>query len=379
MPDILDLLPKDSFLKDWPSCWPDLPAPNSYLTLTGLSALGAALGRNAWLPYGHWNVLPVLPVILLGPPGIGKTESIKCAQQLVESLPPLDQPTEIPPSTKEEMLWCLSFSPHAVMYATELAAFFSTEKYKEGVIPAVTALLDFPNTHRTATRKDGVLTIKEPALTIMGGSTVPWFQERIPKSANEGGFLARFLLLYEPKKGKHIAFAGDRTAKEESKLSTKRQEIFKRFRDAAGFRGALKMDSWGAKDVFVPWKMNYKAPIEVADTFASRAEEFVLRLAINICLSCDKAIIDEDHMQAAVKIYEYAMETLAHVIVPFTVIGKAQASILKMAGEDGATDKEICRSLSNSFPSQDILKWISSLEYSEKLVKKEGKYYAANI
>lgn len=379
MPDILELLPKDSFLRDWPSCWPDLPAPNSFLVLTGISALGAALGRKAFLPYGHWTTIPIIPVIVLGPPGLGKTESIKCAEVLIESLLPLDQPTSIPPSTKEELLWCLSFSPHAIMYATEMAAFFSTEKYKEGVVPAITALLDFPRTYRTATRKDGVITIKEPALTIMAASTIPWFQERLPKSANEGGFLARYLIVHETEPGKHVAFAGDRSPKEEYALSRKREQVLSKFKDAASLQGQFRMDSWGAKDVFVPWKTIYKPPAEVADTFASRKDEFVLRLAINLAASCGKMIIDEDHMRAAVGIYEYCMHSLAKVIVPFTIIGKAQAQILHIAGESGATDKEICRALANSYPAQDVLKWINSLEFSEKLVKKEGRYFEARV
>jgi hypothetical protein len=378
MPKLLNLIPKDSFIPEWIQCWPFSEAPESYQILTAISAMGAVVGRNAWFKYGDKNVIPPLSVMLLGPPGIGKTTIIDSVHyHLIDSVEEGIRPHELPPCTKEELFFQMSHRPKAVMFASELAAYFTTEKYKDGVIPTVTELLDYPPHKENGTRKDGTTRIDKPTLTVFAGSTIPWFQERIPKSANEGGFLPRFIIVHENEKGR-ITDKSDTDETKEFQTSRLLQEVQRKFNDFSHVKGRFFFDRHhGASDAFHPWKNTYKPPENVRYTFASRREEFVIRLALSIAISCGSVVIDETHMKPAIALYEYAMETLAPVIVPLTPVGKAQMKIIELAGRDGLTIQEICRSLRNAYSVREVRQLVEGLEFSGSLVKRDERFYAA--
>jgi len=63
--------------------------------------------------------------------------------------------------------------PNAILYASELAAFFNRSKYMESLLPYVTELLDYPPQVERNLRT-GKSKVMLPSVSVMGGSTKDW-------------------------------------------------------------------------------------------------------------------------------------------------------------------------------------------------------------
>src|SRR5271169_1329093 len=203
---VLECLPKDSFFLRWVRAWPTAEAPHSFILFSAMSMLGAALGRRVYFDLDAHILYPMLNLLLIGPSGIGKSTSItRLGIPLVRGLPDSLRPYIIEGKTTPEALHDeLIVEPHAIVFASELANFFSKAKYMEDMIPYVTQLLDYEQSVPRRLRGQ-LLEVKNPSVTIVGGSTVEWLQDQLPNSASTGGFLARFLIVKEEHKGQRVA------------------------------------------------------------------------------------------------------------------------------------------------------------------------------
>src|SRR5512146_2984872 len=123
--------------------WPSAEPPKSYILFSALTMLGAALGRKVWFNQDVHTLFPPLNLLLIGPSGCGKSTSIMMARKhLIQLLPRAEQPQFIMGApTPEKLHDDLKPAPHAVLFASELANFFTRQKYMEGMIPYVTELL----------------------------------------------------------------------------------------------------------------------------------------------------------------------------------------------------------------------------------------------
>lgn len=59
-------------------------APRLFHRWCAITAVGSLLGRQCWLPFGHWTLYPNLYMILMGSPGSRKGTAIKIAREMLE-------------------------------------------------------------------------------------------------------------------------------------------------------------------------------------------------------------------------------------------------------------------------------------------------------
>lgn len=376
--NIEQALPKDSMFRRWLACYPTEEAPKSYILFSGLAMLGAAFGRKVWFDQGHHKIRPMLNILLIGPSGIGKSTAISMGEQLLrKALPgPEERPQIIRGTTQEQLHFDLSHKPHALLVASELANFFGRQKYMEGMIPYITELLDYGAEIEKRTRSAKVVTVYEPSVTVIGGSTVEWLQEQLPDSATSGGFLARFLIVSEEHRGQRVAHpARVLNRKQTEQLEVKKSALYDEFyRCLHAHSGEIDYDGFEAQDVYTTWYATYTAPTGHLAPFAARAGEMVLRLAVLMALSCQHTAIKAEDMRAAIALYEYIANKLQAVVVPFSASGKMLAQVLQLIGPQGMKEEDIYKNMRNVARADEIERILHSLMRSKDIVLVEGKF-----
>lgn len=382
MNDLSSILPKDSWLCDWLEVWPLCEAPRSYLLFAALSAIGAGIGRGVYFAHDVHTLFPMFNILLIGPSGIGKTTSLELASALLHTLDKDKCPVIIGKATPEKLHEDLVDHPQSVIYAEELAAFFNKQKYMEGMIPYVTALLNYLPEVELRTKGAGITTIIAPAVTIMGGSTPEWLQDQLPDSATTGGFLARFFIVFEEYKYRRVALpslAMGRDSRRE--LETRRDQTISKFSELIGkFTGEITFADWGAIDEYTKWYNEYRPESGFLAPFAARAGEFVLRLAMLIAISRRRKVIDTSDIRCSVKLYAFCSKKLNRVVIPFSPDGKLLDHVLKTIGTGSLSQVEVRRAMRNMANAHKIDQLIDSLLASEDLERtKSGELRRTNV
>lgn len=379
---VKEMLPEDSFFTRWLEAWPTAEPPLSYILFSAMSMLGAALGRRVYFDQDVHRLYPMLNLLLIGPSGIGKSTSIGMGFELIKSLPATEQPQIIKgKATPEKLHEDLVVQPHAIIFASELANFFSKSKYMEDMIPYVTQLLDYEDEAQRRTKGGSLQVVHQPSVTIVGGSTVEWLQGQLPDSAASGGFLARFLIVKEDHKGQRVP-------NPRAMLSTKqwldmehfRARVYAEFNKIVGaYEGRINYENYSAMDAYDGWYLTQTPKTGALSPFSARAGEFVMRISVLLALSCHRTSISANDIRSAIALYDYATAKLQEVVVPFTPEGKLIAQVLSMIGPHPVSDIDIKRAMRNSATSPRVGVIIQSLLESQDIVRLgDGKYRRAS-
>lgn len=384
MPDLVKFIPENSFVHQWLHALEEDEAPRSYLILAALAALGSALARNLYIEFDFdKTVFPMLSVILVGPPGIGKSTSVqKVMDHLLAPLPSKDRPQFVFAATKEKLLADLATQPHAFLAAEELSNFVSRDKYKESLATALTSLLENRGFFENGTISRGPVEIKaeECALSFFGASTREWLTENLPEYALEGGFLCRFILCREDTKGKNVPFPKAGTdpafrAEIERRLGVA-QDSFYRCLVTQSCR--MEFGSYVREDVLAPWATGRDRRTGRMAHFDSRAKEMVMKLSLLLAASCRAKYIEEEHARGAIGIYEACMDSIESVVQKRTDKGRELNMVLdhiKTGG--GMLDMaSLCRAMSHITTAAEVEKDVQSLLASKMVVFEDGRLRA---
>ena len=314
--------------------------------------------------------------VLIGESGLGKSTAIGLGKLLLQSLPINRRPQILGATTPERLHKDLSINPHAWLLAPELAAFFGRQKYMEGMIPYVTHLLDYEEQVERRTLAGDVVTIREPACSIMGGSTVDWLQGALPDTAVSGGFLARFLVSKAEHKYRKIALPEDAgTPAEQADCERQKGLLGPVFTEAVlAYAGPIGMSNQEARNEYAYWYTEYQPASGFLAPFAARAGEFVLRLAMLSAIARQVPGIGVEDVQAGVALYEVAQRGLQDVVVPLTPQGKLVAGVLRAVGQTVRDESDIKHSLRNMANATEVARTLQSLLESRDLERAPGGY-----
>lgn len=295
---------------------------------------------------------------------------------LLENLPAELRPQFIGgATTKEKLHDDLLPMPHAILYASELGAFFNKAKYMEPLIPYVTELLDYRPVE-LRTKSGSIQRIPEPAVTVIGGSTKDWLSTALPDTAVGGGFLPRFLIVKEDQRQQRIAHVGSSLSSSRWKevLAT-RERTIKLFPELVSSpSGPVEFTDFGTLDTYAKWYNGHQPASGHLSPFAARAAEMVKRLSMLIALSSWRDSITEADLKCAIVIYRYCEQKLQEVVVPTTQIGKLLLSVLDSIPPQGATGIEIRQHMRSQCPSQEVDRFLQSLLQSHDIEFIDGKY-----
>lgn len=373
---IPECLPQDSWFRRWMEIWPTSESPKSFLLFSGMAMLGACLGRRVWLDQDIHQVRPMLNLLLIGPSGIGKSSAVKVAKKLLPFVPEYHRPQFIEGgATKEKLHMDLVDQPKAILFAPELAAFFSKEKYKENLIPYVTNLLDYEDQIEIRTRRDGIVTVLNPSVSILGASTLEWLQDQLPDSAVSGGFLARFLILNEDSKGQRIANPHRLlSGRAKLKLEELRTKTFAEFSDLfLVHEGNMDYEDYDAAETYAKWYNSYQPATGYLAPFAARAGELILRLSMLLAISGRRNSISSGDITSAITLYTYIASRLDRVVVATNAQGKLGQLVLDCLGTEGLKPGEIVKKLRAQAGFAEIEKHLEGLLYAGEAYVEDGK------
>jgi len=188
--------------------------PSIFALWTGICTISAALGRRCFIDFGYKNIYPNIYVVLVAQSaGCRKSSAVEQAENLLKTLESkvnlLSQKTT--PEALIEALSCRTkiengnviHCAEGTAIADELTTLIDRNSAKNGLINLLTKLYDCGD-FEYRTRGKGVETIKNPCLTLYGGTTASWIREALTVSAITGGFTSRIVFVYLDKRDRDI-------------------------------------------------------------------------------------------------------------------------------------------------------------------------------
>lgn len=192
-----------------------MEAPPEFVVWSTIVTLSAVLGRDCFIDQGYFTIYPNVYVVLVASSArCRKSTSISIAKDFLDSLPNrvnvLGQKM-----TPEALIGALSgmevkegesmIIPSAIGVAivSELSTLVDRNSFKSGMIALLTDLYDCKD-FEYITRKRGRELVKNPFLSVLGGSTIQWIKEAIPEISIGGGFTSRVIFIYKDSRTKLV-------------------------------------------------------------------------------------------------------------------------------------------------------------------------------
>ena len=343
--------------------------PDSYAIACALSVIGAAFKRHVYVDQVNWKVYPMLRILLVGPPGIGKDTAINESKRVIEKLgiPVIGGITKehlaqqiagmIPPQT-------------AFIAAGELANFMGKSDYQSGILEFLTDLFSDPLLLDASCKSDKERKLIEPTITMQAGSTVEWIHKNLPKGSLEGGFIPRFLVVPEEYAGRHVALIKRELTHEQLKhVEFCKRDFTVWLKDLSSktLRGAPReiiFDDDGAK-VYQRWYRDRAEHFpKTVLPYAQRARDHVLRLAMLHALSRNSFCIEQPDVSFAIIFIARIAERIAEAIIPPTIEAQCAQEILRLLPEDKA---KVIRTLRGKYHVRTVNDTVSALVQSGEL------------
>jgi hypothetical protein len=188
--------------------------PELFSLWGGIVAVSAVLGRHCFIDQGHFTVYPNLYVVLVaGSAKCRKSTMVEIVNDLVDALDePLNKLSQ--KCTPEALIGALSGSAvegetrivsnsTGIAIVDELSTLIDKHSFGSGLISVLTKLYDCKD-FEYRTRSRGVEKIRNPCLSIFGGSTLHWIKECIPIVSVGGGFTARIVFIFQDKRKQDV-------------------------------------------------------------------------------------------------------------------------------------------------------------------------------
>lgn len=302
----------------------DTEVPELFSIWGAISAVSASLGRNVFLDQGHFTVYPNLYIVLTaGSAKCRKSTVINTIDDLLHGVEPslhlMSQKAtpeaiigDLCGATVEDTT--VINTATGIVIADEVSTFIDRNAFASGMIPVLTKLYDCKDfDYRTRSRGNEV--IRNPCLSILGGSTIQWIKEAIPVVSIGGGFTARIIFVYQDSRSKNVPWPT-----RSPELIQLREAIVKdltHIHQTVRGRFAVTQE---AKDAYCEEYINFSNTSKLFEDpnmsgYAGRRHVLVLKLAM--CFSAsenDSREITGADMGRAIKALFYAEQSMQKVL-----------------------------------------------------------------
>lgn len=183
-----------------------IPSPRIFRLWGAISAVSGALERRVWAGTAGDILYPNMFVVLVSPPGIGKTQVVKRVQKLWVEVPGF----HVAPSsvTKASLIDALAEADTKKIYpeglveyhslliaAGELGVFISAHDLE--FLSVLNDIYDNPESYRETRRTNKMkLEIRKPQVNILAGTQPGFLGSLLPDEAWTMGFTSRLIMIY---------------------------------------------------------------------------------------------------------------------------------------------------------------------------------------
>lgn len=287
-------------------------APALYHRWCAVSLVGAMLGRQVHIPFGHGKIYPNQYIMLMGSPGARKSSAINIGKKLLAStgykrfapdrtskerfLMDIRQHTDEDFETDLELL---AFDAPSELYV--VAEEFTDFVGQGGMefMTMLTKLWDNMEKYEHPKIHGKSIVVEKPTVNILGGNTVQGLALALPPEALGNGFMSRLIFVHAEPTGKKITFpkpvCQDTMTALTSHLLSIKEEI----------KGAITY----SKDSLHVLDRLYKEFVDVEDSrfkhYGSRRFTHLLKLSMIIAVSGLKHIIEEEDVLKANTLLHY--------------------------------------------------------------------------
>src|SRR6266550_5671544 len=379
----LNLIPRDSIVRDFLTIGHFTEIPYSFLTVICLSGISHLLKRNVIFKVGKMQVTPNLSVMLIGEAGVGKGQAMTLGQRYI--LRPFSPDRQVRGATSEGIAQHF-FNVHkqlgedpscGYLIYGELASGVGKKDYQQGIIPTLTDMLSDEDSYSHATRHDPIV-IPHPTLVVQAGSTPEWFH-RLPQDAIEGGFLPRFLIVCEQDgrppipRPEEVMDSDDEKADVEAEIRFKEgiHWLLETFQNSANpYRMFFEKEAGFVYDNWYSNRFSEFGPL--VKGYAQRSRAIVARLAMLMAISRRKQMITMPDVEFALGFLRYNMERLEQAMLPPTEEARCVAAVERCLP---ASLAQIIKVLRPSFNSQLVAKTVMMMRDCQEIDNKDGKWY----
>lgn len=199
----------DDWIKAYVEYQKDTESPLSYITWTAISCVAGALQRRVYIPWGRGKIYPNLYIVLIGPSGLGKGQTMGPAIEIFKELGLPTAPNRVTiQDLMQRMATEITYYPGPgapttagiPMSAMQVFAgewVVLTGKRDVDKISVLTDLYDSPDEWENSTKWKGVDVLHNACLNKIAGSAPDWLSQILSEEAYGGGFTSRIIFVIE--------------------------------------------------------------------------------------------------------------------------------------------------------------------------------------
>jgi hypothetical protein len=317
-----------------------METPREYINWVGISVLSSALKRRCYIWYRGIKFYPNQYIILVGPPGIGKGESINAATKIANEVKAINYIKDwvTPQEIIEELsagFQHINLKPGQVIttnvvqdhtcciMAPELAVFL--QQY-DNLHSLMCAWWD-QNKFDYKTKNKGKHVIEDMSVSLLGGC-VPDYVRSLSKdrlAPITGGFTARTIFVYATEKFQLIDNSFGAPNGSKTKIH---DDLVNDLRHITTLTGELRI----SKDAETLWQQVYQEhnkrgaiDSDASANFKSRISSHIIKTAVTISISdSDNLVITRDHLDTAIRLIEGIRDK---VDIVFRSIGESPLAV----------------------------------------------------
>jgi hypothetical protein len=366
-----------------------IPSPAIFRKWAAISAIAGALQRRVYVQTAQSLIFPNLYVLLVSPPGIGKSEAIKRVGEIWHAADHLHvAPNSV---TRASLLDILDKSQvKNVLPSGDLDQFhaLTVAASEFGVlVPAhdleflntLNDIYDCPPSFREVRRaRTTQIDISFPILNILGGTQPAYLASLLPEEAWGMGFTSRLIMVYSAQQVR-VSLFGSRGGPDVALAATLKADL----EGVVTMYGEMKF-SPEAEALLVPWFEAGLPPIPThsrLQNYNTRRILHVIKLAMVSSASRDNALIIEPVDIERARDWLLEAETLMPDIFR-DMAGKSDKAVIDdlhsylwriyARDQQPIHEQKVISFLSARMPSEKILRLIDLCERSGVLVRMAG-------
>lgn len=299
--------------------------PSNYHFWSGVFALSCIVNRHVWLDMGQYVLYPNIYVVLLGPPGNGKSLAMDTAQNIIEEIGGIQFSGDA--QTKESLTRIMrdkcirQFEYKGESYPITTISMFATE-LSHLLGPNSGHMIDFLTTMYTKDRRYASLTknkgddiLERPFLNLIACTTQQWITTYLKSDIIGGGFTRRVIFVNEPV----ASSVEDKSLRKPFLVVTPEQRVAKG--NVLAYATVLKGVKGGfvwepdAKLAYEQWYCTRDIPNDpdVQGYYKTKPNQ-VLKVAMLIALSeSPETVLRKTHFDVALALFDKTEVTLTRV------------------------------------------------------------------